>query len=283
MEWNMRVSIDWLSFSGIQDENHYDNPKEALYAAMSTIHYALGDSLTRAAQPEGWKPGLGRRPYNISFRGADDGIAIYAHHKLPHFLVELSGKGCEALRQVGALEELLQCVTPRVTRIDIACDMETDTDPVAFANRRDKGRFKSGALNRSEDGTTIVVGSKSSNRWAKVYRYNEPHPRHKLLRAEHTFKGEDGKAAAVYVVQNGLEAMAAQCQSIFGWKHPNWTIEPASETELTAHRANRDSGNTVHWLYDTIGPLMARLIAAGELDAADFWEKAVIPHMPVQE
>lgn len=279
----MHVSIDWLSFSGIQDENHYDNPMEALYAAMQTIHYALGDGLTRAVQPEGWKPGVGRRPYNISFRGRDNGIAVYAHHKLPHFLVELSGTGCEALRQAGALDELLQCVTPRVTRIDIACDMETDTDPMAFANRRDKGRFKSGALIRSEDGATVVIGSKTSNRWAKVYRYNEPHPRHKLLRAEHTFKGEDGKAAAVYICQNGLEAMAVQCQQIFGWKHPNWDVSTETDAELTAHRADRDTGKTVYWLYETVGPLMARLISEGKFDPADFWEKGVIPHMPTYE
>jgi len=279
----VQIKVDWLSFSGIQEENHYDNPREALYAAMTTIHEALGDGINRAAMKTGWTAGAGRRPYNISFRACDNGIAVYAHHKLPHFLVELSGEGCEALRQVGEFDELLASVTPRITRIDIACDMECETDPMAFANRRDRGRFKGSGLQRSSDGTTVYVGSKTSNRWAKVYRYNEPHPRHKLLRAEHTFKGEDGKKAGAYLYEHGYEAMAQQCQSIFGWKHDSWQLRPASALELTAHREERSEGKTLFWLYDTVGPLMARLQDEGKLDLSTFYDEAIRPHLKVSE
>jgi hypothetical protein len=126
------------------------------------------------------------------------------------------------------------------------------------------------------------VGARKSNRYAKVYRYNEPHPRHHLLRAEHTFKSEDAKGAAEYILTNGYEAMAQQCGFIWGWKHPNWDLAPATEKELEAHRAERDKSKTVFWVYDTVGPLLARLANEGSLDLQKFFEEAVAPHLTAQ-
>lgn len=275
----MITKVDFLSFSLYHEENHFENDRFAIVSAMDIVRQRLGDALDQAAGQGGWTNGGGRKPHSVSRWAADNGIAVFANAKLPHFLVEISGRGCEALRQVGQLENVLIEIANRVTRIDIACDMECDTDPQAFANRRDKGRFKSAGLERSATGTTVYVGARKSNRWAKVYRYNEPHPRHLLLRAEHTFKGEDGKAAADYLIANGYDCMAQQCGAIWGWKHPSWDLAPATATELTAHRADRNDSKTVYWVYDTIGPLLARLSNEGSLSLADFFEKAVSPHL----
>lgn len=279
----MNISVDWLSFSLWHDASQFENDREALYAAYDILRQRFGDLFDAANLFAPYQSGKGRKPYAASLRSHDDGIAIYASAAQPHFLIELSGKGCEAMRSVGGLGALIEDIAHRVTRIDIACDMECATDPMAFANRRDRGRFKSAGLDRSSDGTTVYVGARKSNRWAKVYRYNEPHPRHHLLRAEHTFKAEDGKKAAAFLAEKGYEAMAAQCASVWGWKHPSWSIERASEIELTAHRANREKGKTVHWLYDTVGPLLAKLHREGTLSLSTFIEEAVLVHIPAAE
>lgn len=275
----MNVSVDWLSFTLWHDVTSFESDREAVYAALDILDQRFGVAFALAATPGGYLPGNGRKPYAASLRGADDGIAIYASAKQPHFLVELSGKGCQAFRELNYLDPMIADISHRVTRIDLACDMECETDPAAFANRRNRGRFKSNGLERSSDGCTVYVGARKSNRWAKVYRYNEPHPRHRLLRAEHTFKGEDGKNLAAFLTDRGYEAAAAQCCAIFGWKHPSWTIEAPSEVELKAHRPERKQSKTIFWLYDTIGPLMARLINEGDLDAEAFWNDAVAPHL----
>lgn len=279
MECIIVVKLDWLSFSFFQAENHYETDKEAIEQAYQRLLEGVGEGPDRFFTMQKWENGPGRKPYSTSRRTLDGSIAVFANAKLPHALVEFSGKGMTKLLHSQHAEGILLAAAERVTRIDLACDFKTETDPREFAKSREKGRFKSGSEIVSESGTTVYVGSKTSNRYARVYRYAEPHPRHELLRVEHVFKGEDAKTMLAYILNFGYDKAAAQAQLMFGWKHADWNIEAAAETEVQAHREERGEAKTIYWLYDTVAPVIARLHNEGILNFGTFFSEAIAPKL----
>lgn len=273
----MQIKLDWLSFSFFQDENHYDNDAEAIYYAYQKLLDGVGEDARLFFTAQSWHNANGRKPYSTAWSNVDNSITLYANAKLPHALVEVSGKGMTRLLKSPHAEAILEACAERVTRIDLACDIECDTDPREFAAEREKGRFKSGSEVVSESGTTVYVGSKTSNRYARVYRYAKPHPRHHLMRVEHVFKGEDAKSMLAYIVQRGYTQAAQQAQFMFGWKHSDWTLTPAAEREINAYREERGEAKTIYWLYDTVAPVLARLHKEGKLSIEQFFDEAVKP------
>lgn len=271
--------LDWFSASLFQDENHYETDREAIRAAWNVLQDRVGEEAAIWLAQLDWVPGPGRKPYSTSFRTEDGGIAVFAHAKLPHFLVEFSGRGCERLLNSPVGEDILEALRDRATRIDLAVDIECGTDPREFAAQRVPGRFKSGSEVVSESGTTVYIGSKTSNRYARVYRYNLPHPRHALLRVEHVFRAEEAKTAVAFLLDRGYEPMAAECARMFGWLHPVWTVQAALEAEFKAHRNERGDAKTIYWLYETVAPVLIRLHNEGKLDFGLWFREAIAPKL----
>lgn len=276
----MNISLDWLSLSFFQDENHYETDKEAITAAYHKLIDNLDDGAGAFFTRLRWEQQHGRKPYSVSIRTPDQGIAFFANAKLPHALVEFSGKGCHKLLQSEHQEAILNLACERATRIDIACDIECDIDPRDFCAKRVQGRFKSGSEIVSESGVTVYVGSKTSNRYARVYRYAPPHPRSHLLRVEHVFKGEDAKTTLSLFGWSGGEAVAAECARMFGWEHEAWDVAPVTDSELKADRPERGEAKTIYWLYETVAPVLARLHKEGKLPIGQFLNEAVMPLIP---
>lgn len=275
----MFTHIDWLSFTFKIDTAELTQDQEASERVFDELDYRIDGWLDTLGGGGEWKFSKGRKPYSISLKSQDDGVSVYWNWKLDHFLVEISGKGCERIFGDEQGERILRAVRGRVTRIDIACDMVNQTNPIDFASKRSNDRFKSYQEVVSESGTSYYVGSPTSNRFARVYRYAEPHPRAHLLRAEHVFRQEDAKAMTDSVIENGLSAAARQCQLIFGWKDPDFNPDQAGVNKLSAHRASREDSKTIFWLYETVAPVLSRLHNEGSLDLYSFLKEAVLPHI----
>lgn len=266
----MDVKLDWLSFTFDWDNSDADNDR----VAYSQVEQALEDMVGEGGfalllQDQQWEFGKGRKPYSCSV-GGGNGVRIYFNHKLNHALVEISGEGCTRIFSQHAGTYLLQSVKNRVTRLDVACDIETDASPSEFVSCRAPGRFKSFSHIVSDTGETCYIGSMSSNRYARVYKYEAPHPRAGLLRVEHVFRQEDARKVIEFGFERGMGELISQVAKIYGWEHEAWTIAPAAERELTAHREERTDAGTVYWLYNTVNPSIARLIKEGKLDIKDF-------------
>jgi len=210
--------------------------------------------------------GHGRAPYNMGWQDKDKGITILANGKLNHFTVEHSGQGCRYLERQDILDRLLFLVNDRVSRIDIAVDMEDWLAPNAFATAREEGRFKTFSDLSSPSGVTCYVGSMHSERYARVYRYNPPHPRAHLLRAEHVFRRDYAKTVAFAVTHEGIDAVVAGCWRDFGWHYPLVDLETVSPATLTAFRPERKMGSTLRWLIKTCAPSFKRLVAEGVIE-----------------
>lgn len=272
----MLIKVDWISFSVLvapqPDAYDYDMAPFVLDALLE-LHPEFGDWLEIDGK---YTYETGRRPYSICFRHPNNGVSIYAHNRLSHASIEITGRGCDMLIEKNLILPVLYATKTRLTRLDLACDMLTDTVPLDFVTQRKEGRFKSHAEQVSGDGSTCYVGAKTSDRFAKVYRYNPPHERAHLLRCEYTVRAENAKLLAEQILQTGQNSCAKALGVIFGWQHKDWHVEDATDVELKAYRPDRKQGKTLFWLADTIAPLMVRLHKEGVIDAEQWFAENVM-------
>lgn len=277
----MQIAIDWLSFTikRTVSEDEGDNERKTLKDVITALDELSPVILEVMDIGNGWGWGSGRKPYRASWQRNDFGMSIYIHPNLPHALIEITGKGCATLAENPLAVDFLRAVAPRLTRLDLACDMMTDVRPLDFVKLRDAGRFKSHSEVVSESGETCYIGSKQSNRYARVYRYNPPHERAHLLRCEYVVKAEDAKATAEAILRDGHYEVAAALGAQYGWRHEEWSVLPPTEIELKAYRPDRKEGKTLYWLSDTVAPLLVRLEREGVIDVERWFQENVLSEL----
>lgn len=279
----MQINIDWFSFTLKRAVDADDTEPRVLSQAYDLLTERYPDWFDAFGTLTGWTWQAGRKPYRASYRSPDGGISIWVHPALDHLMVELTGKGCARLGEWHDASGFIAAFSDRLVRLDVACDMLTETTPSDFVKDRIAGRFKSDGHIREESGMTEYIGSRQSNRYACVYRYNPPHERAHLLRCEYRLRAEDAKATARIILTDGLASVAKALGSKFGWVHPDWNVEAPTEAELRAYRPDRKVGSTLYWLNDTVAPLLRRLAAAGDLDVEQWFEENVLRNPPVAD
>lgn len=270
--------VDWISFSLPVEPDEAAGERAAAQraiAALDDIHPELYEMLDMGSA---FTPEKGRAPYSTSWAREIPGLKIFTHPALPHALIEISGQGCDRLTLDGVMDAVLELVAPRCTRVDVACDILTEVRPIAFERERANGRFKARSEVVSESGETVYVGARSSDRYARVYRYNPPHERSPFLRVEHVIKAENAKILARTIPREGLASVVASLGAAFGWEHSEWRVE-ANPAEIPVYRPERREGKTLYWLADTIAPLLARLHNEGVIDLADWLDDHVFPKL----
>lgn len=276
----MRNHIDWLTFTMAPRYGTFDNEGMSVgddYAAAieAAWKFTFSPEILSAAFGGQWeKQERSRAPYTDAWTLPEAGVTLFAGISLNHCCVEISGSGCERLIQAGLLETVLAAVVGRVTRIDIASDIETTTTPAEFVAQKSHKRMRSGGSQHSASGDTEYVGSRTSERFARVYRYNPPHPRSHLLRIEHVFHKAYAKKVAQTILDSSLGSVAFAAGEAFGWNHADW--QPANETpvSLSIVSVERNAGKTVFWLVNSVAPAFKRLCGDGTiLDAEEFLKR----------
>lgn len=275
----MLIKVDWISFSVPVEVIEGADEIDAFYETAHAIRHLHPDLPELMALDAAWEAGNGRAPYRTSWKHPEGGITIFTHPAIPHALVEVSGRGCDQLQARQSLEATLSAVRSRCTRLDIACDMLTDVRPLDFAEQRDVKRWKAQSHVLSESGETYYVGARSSDRYARVYRYNAPHERAHLLRCEFCVKAQNAKLTIDAILATGLQGVAVALGDAFGWGHAAWAVEGATAAELAVYRPDRREGKTLYWLADTVAPLLARLHKEGVIDATKWLHENVIPRI----
>jgi len=279
----MLVAIDWLSLSA-KFELNPEGESEAtiLDKAVTALQELTGEHYDLIDRGMKWDWSTGRTPYRVSRAREDFGAMLFLHPSLPHSLLEITGRGCEVLGEDPRSGAFLSAISDRLTRIDIACDMLTDTRPSAFVARRDLKRFKAHSSFTSESGETEYIGSRTSARYCRVYRYNPPHERAHLLRCEFVLKGEDAKATARAIMEQGLNSVVVALGQSFGWKHKDWQPNKVDAAIIPVWRPERKEGKTLYWLADTVAPLIRRLHAEGVLEADDWTQIHIFSQLGLQ-
>lgn len=275
----MRTHIDWLTFTMTPEypDDTHEGYAQALERAFTSM---FGNDLTSKAFGGTWeRRERSRAPYVDAWSMNNDTVTLFASPMLTHCCIEISGKGCEALIAKGLLQQALKCAKDRVTRIDIASDIETDVKPREFVEQTTSKRMRSGGYQVSDKGETCYVGSQKSDRYARVYRYNPPHPRGHLLRVEHVFRRDYARQVVKAVLASGEDAVAAAAGKAFGWAHNVWHSEGANEDAIMdIVGAQRGGKNTIGWLVTSVAPAIKRLVADGTIrDPERFFEAHFLP------
>lgn len=247
---------------------------EELYsrAMQDTLENTFGKELAAQVFGGTWvEQQHGRPPYTHQWHLRDGSVRFFASPNLAHCCMELTGSGCEYLIEKETLKNVLEAVADRVTRIDIASDIETDVKPSEFVSKKKHERMRASGSQHSETGDTEYVGSQKSDRYARVYRYNSPHPRAHLLRVEHVFRRSYAKVVAREICKSSASEIARSAGEAFGWSHPVWQPESAEHRDISIVSPSRDAGRTIFWLTNTAAASFRRLVAAGDIkDPVEF-------------
>jgi len=268
------ILLDWLSFTVDGDGCGGETIEAYGKAVWTRLAAVLGRHARTVIADRAFHWSGGRAPYLYSLRRIDNGVVIFFDRRRKEILIEMSGTGCQTARVLGGLEELACDFAESVTRLDATVDLETSTTPAEFVGAGFSKRFKSGGQQFSESGQTFYVGAWKSNRFARVYRYNPPHPRAAFLRVEHVFRDESATAAVRFLDDNGLEGLLAACGQIFQWSHEAWILaDLAAADVLESARDPKASRDTVFWVYRSVVPAVARLLLEHRLSWGEFEEE----------
>ena len=260
--------IDYIAFTHftegteIQLEKYYDVILTRLAGGIPDVFEQMWDATE-------WKHGGGLRPRAFSMV-SDDGITIYYDPRNEYTLVQISGQGCEFLRELGLLDALLELVQDRITRLDVAIDIVCDVTPAEFVQMGYSNRIKSVAWRKSASGETCYLGSRTSQIMTRIYRYNDPHPRSDRLRVEHELKAERAKYYAKMYLQDGLAVLENELATTREFGHPVWAISNLSSS-LVQMRGREKQNDTIAWLFRQVAPAVARLHRDGVIGDIGSW------------
>jgi len=167
--------------------------------------------------------------------------------------------------------DLLAAVQPRVTRLDLATDFETDLKPSEFVSAGWSDRIGSRGSFTSATGDTEYVGSAKSERYARVYRYAAPHPRAALLRIEHVMRRDYARSIIPFMLEFGLEDAQRTVGQQMGWQHPLWSVVGVQELAWKPPRNDRKTSGTERWLITQAASAFKKLVVQGVIEDPHAW------------
>lgn len=262
-----KIKLDWVSFTlklPAKPGQHLDFQRD-ITEALRYRFPMLPDMTGAVAQ------GVGKRdPYTRMMERS--GVTVLFNPSVPHALIEITGSGCTALGD-DAILELLKSphnVLERLTRLDVALDIETPIMPAEIASRGYSKRFKADKHWNEESGQSYYIGSAKSDRYVRVYRYHEPHPRAHLLRFEYVTRRETAKATARHAIEHGIEHTLGSLSHVFGWKHPAANQYDTGQRIKAWSEPHKKSAGTMRWLVKAVFPALERLQSQGAL-TPEFW------------
>lgn len=240
-----------------------------------TFLSSLPISISAARLANNWSHENGARFYQHRLRHDVTGIALSYGKTNAHILVEFSGFTCNNLDAGGLLDDVIKQTYSRCSRIDFAVDIETATDPKDFVEQRGNKSFKSSGNKVSPSGRTYYLGGRTSERMARVYRYNPPHPRSNLLRVEAEYKGDAAKAAAEHYCTSGLQQACIDAHHPFSWEHHDWQEGELASRKIPYKAYNPQNASTIRWLYGDVVTALRKAVKADLIDFDD-WLKAYL-------
>lgn len=275
----MLSKIDWLSASAFRTVGEGDSSFIQFFQAYHAFLDLAPELEFVWGASDDWTLGKGRKPYMHMWTSPVAGFLIFTSPNANHVLLEIQGRGCDILAESKYGADVLQGLMPRLTRIDVAVDMLTDATPSEFAADSAQGRFKSHSEFISSSGATYYRGSRDSERYCRVYRYNPPHPRAHLLRSEFVMKQEQAKLTAASILENGVHPVAISLGATFGWEHDAWQPDETEAAIIEVWRPERRKGKTEFWLCKTVAPLLVRMANEDGFDPKAWFDEYVLTHL----
>jgi len=270
----MRVQLDWISFT-LPIVNDASTEASLNQSIETAFMGGLGDEVgTHLSQFKWGALEHGRAPYSNAWSIENNGITVFHSPTRTEILIEISGKGCDYIRSVGLENRLLERVQTRLSRMDIAVDIKCDTKPSAFVEARKSRKATSIAEISSVTGETVYVGSRTSEHYARIYRYAHPHPRSSLLRVEHVFRRKYARVIASEILVQGILAVVGAIGKRAGWTHPVWGVSADDSDTFKFPRPEREAGGTIFWLIKSAAPAFRRMVREGVIEDPEAFVQA---------
>lgn len=221
----------------------------------------------------------GRRHQNIGME-SELGFHAFGNAKMDYASFEATGRGCGNLRAIAPdWINSFRGKEEKITRIDIAVDIITDTTPREFAHKVGSNRAAYGAQD-SVTGSTVYLGSKKSDRYVRVYRYNPPHPRSDKLRIEMVFRRKQCLSMMGSIFEHGLWEAALMAGQIYKFQHKDWTslegFDPDKE-KVKAMPVEQRGQNTLMWFIRQVLPAIERMEKEGIISRKDLVNQYILP------
>lgn len=279
----MDAKVDYLSFTlplNLSGVGHTEQLYEELFKLFERAKLrALLDILN----PKTREVRSGRKIYGAGLFWSDSAVNIWWGGVANHVLCEISGTGCQLLRDNGTLMAVVKSTQQRCTRIDIAVDLPDAGKPADFVAIKMENRFKVTETMDTDTGWTQYVGSRKSERFARVYLYREPHPRSGVMRVEHVFRGDYAKEVAHGLLATGLREIVRACGNTYGWQHPRWQPEGTTDGKIKAQRHDKEDAATVRWLAKAVAPALVKAHKSGLVDVRKWLDTHVLSQLEDSE
>lgn len=251
--------VDWYSFTFPTGRTYENIGAETITGIMEQIDAALLGLWQPIIGGHRWEVQKARGFYQYAIVDDESKIRMSVGNINPHVYIECSGQACDYLRTRGVLYDLIDFTRDRASRVDLCADFKTDVQPQDFIVNADCPAYKGRGSIVSEQGNTVYIGSRKGERMLRVYRYHDPHPRSKLLRAEAEYKGAAAKAAAARIVEVG-EALATQeALAPFGLQHPLYLSAQFEQSKIRSKRSDKAGIGTWQWLEKQVRPALMNL------------------------
>lgn len=267
---NQFCRVDYFSYT-IKSE-HLDMPNLTTKQSASLWHDSinqLAPGYLKKYQSEwDWKVPKRRNGYVFGFN-IDNAIFCWFNGRDIH--IEITGDGCSMLYDTGELIDIIKANVTNATRIDIAHDIVTDTRPGDFVTYSLPTLARGTDISKS--GETRYIGSMKSDRYCKVYRYNEPHPRADRLRIEYTYKSHDAIILCKALISANEAIVAISSGERYGWGHMCYKSSQSPDLiEIKAHRKDRNTAKTVIWYKTQVLPALKKMVKSGDYTIAEILE-----------
>ena len=219
-----------------------------------------------------------RRPYICTLTHWESGARMYYHPKMSHVLFDLPGKACQWVREKTSMTTLLDVVKHRLTRLDVALDIETDLTPSDLACVAEATTTRGKIEITSDAGDTFYIGSPKSGH-VKIYKHNDPQSKSEVLRVQFVARRGVAKTLAKNICNNGLQAVGQSLMSkyslasVFEFEEEDPST-PEEDPSIQAE--SREHAKTLLWLNKQVAPTLVRLARAGALNPRDWLDKEVL-------
>lgn len=275
----MDAKVDYLSFTvpiNLSGGGHELTVYDAINERFSVMGLHGLKALLGSSAPE---KRSGRKIYGAGLFWHECNVSLWWGGVANHLLVEVSGVGCQAMRDDDIMSETLQAVRTRTTRIDIAIDLADAGKPADFVAHKKENRFKVTETMDTDTGWTQYVGSRKSERFARVYLYKEPHPRSGVMRVEHVLRSEYAKSAVSMLLDAGIVELVATLGNTFGWEDARWQPELTTDGKLKAKRHDKEDAATLRWLAKAVAPALLKAHRNGLIDLREWLETHVLDQL----
>jgi hypothetical protein len=215
-----------------------------------------------------------QRPYRKGYSCPNVGFRINADWKRKEVLIVFNGQACEMVRGISqaAIIELLVRVEATGTRLDFATDIETLVSPSDVQERGWSKRIISKSYIQTQQGNTLYIGSRKSDAFCRVYKYNPPHPRSNKLRVEFELKKQRARAVAGIAIVDGVATAARSVAARYEFGHAAILGAFAGRIRQIKTEAHmRSMASTEMWLLTQAAPAFLRLVREGVISDPRAW------------